>query len=194
MFRARQPFPAPQLSAKPLCMAFTLALSGRYLLPALSILFFRSTTALSARVHINIIPKALALLCFHTLTDSFARRKTLSPVVSISSTLFVQNTGGGVSPSILALLFYAHVLRPTHEHLATPIPSWVYFTLLCTPRGVGRLGNRGTRPSRASYPAIGADAGVLSICVKASCPQAAITSRPREYRVNTGTPRSSRIL
>lgn len=33
-----------------------------------------------------------------------------------------------------------------------------------------------------------------SICNKANCPQAAITSRPREYLVNTGTPLSSKIL
>ena len=44
------------------------------------------------------------------------------------------------------------------------------------------------------YPAAGADDEAFSICVNANCPQAAITSRPREYRVNTGTPRSSKIL
>lgn len=34
----------------------------------------------------------------------------------------------------------------------------------------------------------------LSRSLSASCPQAAITSRPREYRTNAGTPQSTRIL
>jgi hypothetical protein len=33
----------------------------------------------------------------------------------------------------------------------------------------------------------------FSICSKANCPHAAMTSRPREYLVNAGTPFSSRI-
>jgi hypothetical protein len=54
---------------------------------------------LSATVHINIIPRILAFLCFHTLTNSFASRKTLSPIVSSPSELFAQNTRGGGTPS-----------------------------------------------------------------------------------------------
>jgi hypothetical protein len=54
---------------------------------------------LSATVHINIIPRILAFLCFHTLTNSFASRKTLSPIVSSPSELSAQNTRGGGTPS-----------------------------------------------------------------------------------------------
>src|SRR5271168_3207394 len=34
-------------------------------------------------------------LCFHTLTHSFASAEILSPIFSISSALFAQNTRGG---------------------------------------------------------------------------------------------------
>src|SRR5271154_4425741 len=74
--------------------ASTLAGPERYFLSVPSILALRYPTTLSARVRINIIPKPLALRCFHTLTHSFAPHKTLSPVVSNSSTLFAQNTRG----------------------------------------------------------------------------------------------------
>src|ERR1700690_4141057 len=121
MFRARQLVPAPQ----PLCAtsgpAFTLAPTGRCLLPALSILAFRLSTALSARVRINIIPKPLALLCFHTLTHSFALAKALSPVVSIPSTLFAQNTRGGVYPPPLSLVL-PHAPAYSQQH-AQPVFS-----------------------------------------------------------------------
>src|SRR6185437_4698810 len=46
-------------------------------------------------VRINIIPRHLAVLCFHTLTHSFAPRKTLTPAFSIICALFPQNTRGG---------------------------------------------------------------------------------------------------
>jgi hypothetical protein len=52
--------------------------------------FFRPTLA---TVHISIIPWTLRFLCFHTLTHSFAPSKTLSPILSIASALFTQNTG-----------------------------------------------------------------------------------------------------
>src|SRR5579859_18392 len=47
-------------------------------------------------VRINIIPRHLAVLCFHTLTHSFATPKTLTPTFSIICALFAQNTRGGV--------------------------------------------------------------------------------------------------
>ncbi len=52
----------------------------------------------SARVRMNINPRHLRFLCFHTLTHSFALSKTLSPIVSCPSALFAQNTRGGVPP------------------------------------------------------------------------------------------------
>jgi hypothetical protein len=60
--------------------------------------FQRSTfNGLSARVRININPRHLRLLCFHTVTHSFAPSKMLSPIVSYLSTLFTQNIGRGVA-------------------------------------------------------------------------------------------------
>jgi hypothetical protein len=53
----------------------------------------------SARVSIKIIPRHLCFLCFHTVTHSFVPSKTLSPIVSYPSTLFVQNSRGGVPPA-----------------------------------------------------------------------------------------------
>lgn len=50
-------------------------------------------------VRTSVIPWDLRFLCFHTLTHSFAPRKTLSPIVSCSSALFAKNTRGGVCPS-----------------------------------------------------------------------------------------------
>jgi hypothetical protein len=47
------------------------------------------------RVHISIIPRHLRVLCFHTLTHSFASAKSVSPTFSVSSKLFAQNTGVG---------------------------------------------------------------------------------------------------
>src|SRR5689334_10202519 len=48
------------------------------------------------RVPISVIPRQIAVLCFHTLTHSFARSKTLSPIFSTPCALFTQNTRGGV--------------------------------------------------------------------------------------------------
>jgi hypothetical protein len=48
-------------------------------------------------VHIKVIPRHLAALCFHTLAHSFARSKTLSPIFSFPCALFAQNTLGGVA-------------------------------------------------------------------------------------------------
>jgi hypothetical protein len=79
---------------------------------SLSILNSPFRTALPARVHINIIPRHLAVLCFHTLTHSFATDETLTPAFSIISALFAQNTGVGGSsfqrkPSIPSVAFAA---------------------------------------------------------------------------------------
>jgi len=38
------------------------------------------------------------------------------------------------------------------------------------------------------------DSGLLVVSINDSWPQAAITSRPREYRVNAGMPYSNKIL
>jgi hypothetical protein len=56
------------------------------------------------RVSINIIPWHLLPLCFHTLTRSFALRKTLSPILSVLFALFAENTRGGVSLPVLRAL------------------------------------------------------------------------------------------
>jgi len=82
---------------------------------SLTTLNFPLRTALFARVHINIIPNALAFLCFHTLTHSFATRKTLTPVFSIIPALFAQNTRGGgwlrSAPSSHKGLHLSNVIR-----------------------------------------------------------------------------------
>src|SRR3989442_7387555 len=46
-------------------------------------------------VRISIIPRHLAVLCFHTLTHSFARLGCLTPVFSTTAALFADNTLGG---------------------------------------------------------------------------------------------------
>ena len=77
---------------------FVIPTEGRNLLfhPSVAV----ACPSLFARVRISIIPWGLLLLCFHTLTHSFALLKTLSPIFSAPSTLFSQNTrGGGVHPS-----------------------------------------------------------------------------------------------
>jgi len=56
-------------------------------------------------VRINIIPNALASLCFHTLTHSFATRKTLTPAFSIVCALFAENTRGGGSCTVSSIPF-----------------------------------------------------------------------------------------
>jgi|SRR5271167_171227 len=68
----------------------------------------QSTVLLSQRVRINIIPFQLAILCFHTLTHSFALREMLTLAFLVTSALFAQNTGGGVSQS-------CHSLTPDSE-------------------------------------------------------------------------------
>jgi hypothetical protein len=94
--------------------------------------FQRSTfNGLSARVRININPRHLRSLCFHTVTHSFAPSKTLSPVVSYLSTLFPQNTRGGVTcfkPKILQMvLFSSSPLRPLK-----PLPQMAHlYTCTC---------------------------------------------------------------
>jgi hypothetical protein len=66
----------------------------------LPILNFPLRAALFARVHvsvhINVLPRHLAALCFHTLTHSFALSKTLSPIFSFPCALFAQITRDGV--------------------------------------------------------------------------------------------------
>src|SRR5580704_2396643 len=95
----------------------------------------RSTSPLPQRVRINIIPFHLAILCFHTLTHSFALRKLLTLVLSVACALSVQNTGGGVSPSRLLVLDASdpsplpyYLLLTTHHsppavHCTPPPPS-----------------------------------------------------------------------
>ena len=46
-------------------------------------------------VCISIIPRHLAVLCFHTLTHSFARLKMSTPLFSSTPALFAKNTRGG---------------------------------------------------------------------------------------------------
>src|SRR5271163_16471 len=43
-----------------------------------------------------LIPLLLVVLCFHTLTNSFAFAKNSTPLFSCNSKLFQKNTGGGV--------------------------------------------------------------------------------------------------
>jgi hypothetical protein len=66
------------------------------------------------RAHINIIPRGLRVLCFHTLTHSFAHRKTLSPMFSAHSTLFPKHPGG---------VPLAPETRLSATHLPTRSPS-----------------------------------------------------------------------
>src|SRR5580693_1312042 len=150
MLRVRQFLPAPQ----PLRETPVHSASPRCLLRALSILASRLQTALSARVRINIIPKPLAFLCFHTLTHSFALRKTLSAVVSTSSTPFAQNTGGGVYPSPPSLVL-PHTSPAYSQQHAQPVFSHgvtSYFSGY--PRGEGlcptRQFDRAVRPANTA--------------------------------------------
>src|SRR5579862_373780 len=101
MFRSLQHVPTPQPlrgTSVPLRLRAIRVWLSRFLL-------FPLPNALSSRLHINIIPKVLAFLCFHTLTHSFAPRKTLSPIVSAYSTLFGENIRVGYARLFLALPF-----------------------------------------------------------------------------------------
>lgn len=51
--------------------------------------------SLLARVRINVFPKGLRFLCFHTLAHSFALRNSSTLFASITSALFRQNTRVG---------------------------------------------------------------------------------------------------
>src|SRR5579862_1438308 len=75
------------------------------------LLFFTSIWCLSQRaaltpsrqfprVHISIIPRHLRFLCFHTVTHSFVAADEVSPVFSIFSKLFAQNTGVGYTARV----------------------------------------------------------------------------------------------
>jgi hypothetical protein len=93
---------------------FVIPTEGRNLLfhPSVAV----ACPSLFARVRISIIPWGLLLLCFHTLTHSFALFKTLSPIFSTSSALFSQNTwGGGVRPSTDTR---SHLARDSYNRLA----------------------------------------------------------------------------
>ena len=89
--------------------------------------------ALPARVRINVIPNALAPLCFHTLTHSFAPRKTLTPAFSIISALFAQNTRGGVCRTSHFSLLSIHPPPLSAHHLfgLKPVPQRAH-PYLCT--------------------------------------------------------------
>jgi hypothetical protein len=97
------------------------------------------SSLLSATVQINIIPKTLAFLCFHTTTNSFASCKTLSPIVSSASELLAQDTRGrgtpsnpNSSPSPSCPTHYA--LLPTHCSLS-PLQSTLTKNRGAFPRG-----------------------------------------------------------
>ncbi len=64
------------------------------LLPRLSTSNCRLSIPSFTRVRINIIPRHLTALRFHTLAHSFATRKTLTLAFSIISALLAQNTRG----------------------------------------------------------------------------------------------------
>jgi len=81
---ASQPRPAPPSSLRNLCVS------------TLSFSFSSALYLSSATVRISIISKTLRFLYFHTLTNSFASRKMLSPMASSTSALFAQNTRVGV--------------------------------------------------------------------------------------------------
>ena len=54
-------------------------------------------------VCISIIPRHLAVLCFHTLTHSFARLKMSTPLFSSIPALFAQNMGVGEGGTLLRI-------------------------------------------------------------------------------------------
>jgi hypothetical protein len=88
----------------------------------------------------------ILFLCFHTLAHSFASPNSLSPVFSVSSVLFAQNTRGGVCiigpfPS----LFRAHTRSCVHAgKSATLLVSWSYFITY------GRAGVGGCSPTEGT--------------------------------------------
>jgi hypothetical protein len=92
---------------------------------------FTSDFALSTRyrsfrsIRINIIPRHLAVLCFHTLTHSSAPSKTLTPAFSIICALFPQNTRGGVCRTSHFPLLSIHPPPLSAHHLLglKPVPQ-----------------------------------------------------------------------
>ena len=50
------------------------------------------------------------ILCSHTLTNSFARAHSTTPLQSVLSALFAQNTGGGYTPKIYLLFSSVYAL------------------------------------------------------------------------------------
>jgi hypothetical protein len=191
-FRARQLVPAPQ----PLRETSVRSASPRYP-PSCSFDFSLSTPNRSSRMS----PYQFHLkgLSYRLFSYSYALFCTVQNAISCRfkpfHTLYTKHPGWGMPVTLLSA-----DLPRTRPASAQQRPF--------TPRVVGEGqpifihgvtshfsgypevgGLKGT-----FYPANGAEAEAFSICVNASCPHAAITSRPREYRVNTGTPRSSKIL
>jgi len=130
----------------------------------LSILNFQLRTALCAPVHINIIPLHLAVLCFHTLTHSFATLKTLTPAFSIICALFPQNTGvGGPSfqrnPSIPFVAFATvnsvSLSLTAHAPCSHPYPTLCLAPLHCY------SSTNAEDPARTIPSSLGGQAGSL---------------------------------
>ena len=78
------PSKSPSLAHLPSC---------KYFAPITAL--FSAGLQLFKRVHISLIPKTLAFLCFHTLAHSFAFSKDSTLLFSCDSELFAQNTRGG---------------------------------------------------------------------------------------------------
>jgi len=117
---------SPPLAAHSFPSFPTVSLLTARLLPAKSncpsLLFY-------PRVPINLIPRRLALVCFHTLTHSFASVKLLTSLFSTIPALFAQNTGGGVPPGILILSTLPHsLLRRLSplQNLTSTLPPPIY--------------------------------------------------------------------
>jgi hypothetical protein len=181
MFRARQLLPA----TRPLCKtsmdsasAFTPTRSGRYLLSC----------------PFNFRPSSPSFLLRVDAKLTKLTRVTHNPFVCHS---YEKHPGVGYTRQSPAVPFSPTGPCPTRTNPRNPFSFMELLHTSLDTRGWGDLvltNGRRNAPSKTCYPATGVDAGAFSICVKANCPQAAITSRPREYRVNTGTPRSSKIL
>jgi hypothetical protein len=143
MFRARHHLPnrchlersegSAVLFAFPSIAYPVLSFPGALVVPASSFSCFRpsnfrlstlncrpSTSPLSQRLRINIIPFHLTILCFHTLTHSFVLRKLLTLVLSVASALSALNTEGwGIPSRLSALDAYDQSLLPCYLLLTT---------------------------------------------------------------------------
>src|SRR5690348_13001385 len=81
---------------------------------------------MSSLVPINVIPRQLSALCFHTLTHSFAPSKTLSPIFSFSCALLGENTRGGGTCTVSSIPSFVRQRWPwaapsTSPH-SSPLP------------------------------------------------------------------------